>query len=41
MQLEKQPVEAWQNEKHYSKENNISENQIPTQEIRPVFVNGI
>ena len=41
MQLRKQPVEAWQNEKNYSKENNIIENQIPKQEILPVFVNDI
>ena len=26
MQLKRQPVEAWQNEKHYSKENITSEN---------------
>ena len=26
-------VEAWQNEKHYSKGNNTSENRIPRQEI--------
>ena len=26
MQLKRQSVEAWQNEKHYSKENNTSEN---------------
>ena len=37
IQLKKQSVEAWQNEKHYSKENNISENPIPRQEIfKPV-----
>ena len=41
MQLIKQPVEAWQNEKNYSKENNIIENQIPKQEILPVLVNDI
>ena len=33
MQLKKQSVEAWQNEKYYSKENNTSENPIPRQEI--------
>ena len=33
MQLKRQPVEAWQNEKHYSKENNTSKNPIPRQEI--------
>ena len=33
MQLKRQSVEAWQNEKHYSKENNTSENPIPRQEI--------
>ena len=27
------PVEAWQNEKYYSKENNTSENPIPRPEI--------
>ena len=36
-----QPVEACQNAKPYSKENNISENQIPIRQILPVFVNGI
>ena len=37
MQLKRQSVEAWQNEKHYSKGNNISENPIPRQEIfKPV-----
>ena len=37
MQLIRQSVEAWQNEKHYSKENNISENPIPIQKIfKPV-----
>ena len=37
MQLKRQFVEAWQNEKHYSKGNNTSENPIPTQDIfRPV-----
>ena len=29
MQLKRQSVEAWQNEKHYSKENYTSENPIP------------
>ena len=29
MQLKRQSVEAWQNEKHYSKENNTIENLIP------------
>ena len=33
MQLKRQFVEAWQNEKHYSKENNTSENRIPRREI--------
>ena len=33
MQLKRQSVEAWQNEKHYSKENNTSENPIPKPEI--------
>ena len=32
MQLKRQSVEAWQNEKHYSKENNTSENPIPRRE---------
>ena len=32
MQLKRQSVEAWQNEKHYSKKNNTSENPIPRQE---------
>ena len=37
MQLKRQSVEAWQNEKHYSKENNTSKNPIPKQEIlKPV-----
>ena len=37
MQFKRQPVEAWQNEKYYSKENNTSENPIPKQEIfKPV-----
>ena len=33
MQLKRQSVEAWQNEKHYLKENDTSENPIPRQEI--------
>ena len=33
MQLKRQSVEAWQNEKHYSKGNNASKNPIPRQEI--------
>ena len=33
MQLMRQSVEAWQNEKHYSKGNNTSNNPIPRQEI--------
>ena len=33
MQLKRQSVEAWQDEKHYSKENNTSENPIPGREI--------
>ena len=33
MQLKRQSVDAWQNEKYYSKENNTSENRIPRQEI--------
>ena len=33
MQLKRQSIEAWQNEKHYSKGNNTSENPIPRQEI--------
>ena len=33
MQLKRQSVEAWQNRKHYSKENNTSENPIPRGEI--------
>ena len=37
MQLIRQSAEAWQNEKHYSKGNNTSENSIPRQEIfKPV-----
>ena len=33
MQLRRQFVEAWQNEKHYSEENNTSENLIPRRDI--------
>ena len=33
MQLRRQSVEAWQNKKHHSKENNTSENPIPRREI--------
>ena len=33
MQLKRQSVEAWQNEKHYSKGNNASENSISRQQI--------
>ena len=37
MQLKRQSVEAWHNEKYYSKGNYTSENQIPRQEIfKPV-----
>ena len=37
MQLKKQSVEAWQNEKHYLKGNNTNKNPIPRQEIfKPV-----
>ena len=37
MELKRQSIEAWQNEKHYSKGNNNSENPIPRQEIfKPV-----
>ena len=37
MQLKSQSVEAWQNEKHYSKENNTSEDPISRQEMfKPV-----
>ena len=37
MQLKRQSVEAWQNEKHYSKGINSSENPIPVQEtFKPV-----
>ena len=41
MQLKKQPLETWQNEKRYLKENNTSENPIPRQEISRALVNGI
>ena len=34
MQLKRQSVEAWQNEKHYSKGNNTSENPVPRQEFQ-------
>ena len=33
MLLKRQSVEAWQNEKHYSEENNTSENPISRREI--------
>ena len=33
MQLKRQSVEAWQNEKHDLEENNTSENPIPRREI--------
>ena len=37
MQLKRQSIKAWQNEKHYSKENNTSKKQIPRREIfKPV-----
>ena len=37
MQLKTQSVKAWQNEKHYPKENNTSKNPIPRQQIfKPV-----
>ena len=37
MQLKRQSVEAWKNEKYYFKGNNTSEKPIPTQEIfKPV-----
>ena len=37
MELKRQSVEAWQNEKHYSKGNNTIENPIPRQDIfKPV-----
>ena len=34
MQLKRQSVEAWQNEKHYSKENNTNKNLIQRREIK-------
>ena len=34
MQLNRQSVEAWQNENHYSKGNNTSENLIPRQKFQ-------
>ena len=37
MQLKRQSLEAWHNEKHYSKGNNTSKNPTPRQEIfKPV-----
>ena len=37
MQLNRQSIDAWQNEKNYSKGSNTSENPIPRQEIfKPV-----
>ena len=33
MQLKRQSVKAWQNEKYCSKENNTSENTVPRREI--------
>ena len=33
MQLKRQSVEVWQSKKHYSKENNTSENPIPTRKM--------
>ena len=37
MQLKRQSVEVWQNEKHYSKGNNTNENPITRQEtFKPV-----
>ena len=33
MHLKRQSVEAWQNEEHYSKENDTSENPIPRRQI--------
>ena len=33
MQLKRQSIEAMQNEKHYLKENNTSENPVPRREI--------
>ena len=37
MQMKRQSMEAWQNEKRYSEENNTNKNPIPTREIfKPV-----
>ena len=33
MQLKRQSIEAWQDEEHYSKEMNTSENPIPRRQI--------
>ena len=33
MQLKRESLEAWQNEKHYSKGNNTNENPVRRQEI--------
>ena len=33
MQLKRQSVEAWQNEKHYPKENNTSETQTQNEKF--------
>ena len=33
MQLKRQSVEAWQNVRHYSEENNTNKNPIPIREI--------
>ena len=33
MQLKRQSVEAWKDEKHYSKDNNTSKNPVPRREI--------
>ena len=41
MQLKRQPVEALQNEKHYSKGNNTSENPITRRKISPALISGI
>ena len=41
MQLKRQPIETCQNEKHYSKDNNTSENPISRREISQALVNGI
>ena len=37
MQVKRQLVEAWQNGKHYSKENNTNENPIPRRVIFKSF----